>query len=169
MSWEMKKNQLFPSQRPFRHPLPVAGEPLLPDGADVLVGRQRGLLVIPDQFLPVVRITGPLQLRSLIGAERGQENAELVLELIAQGDRRALQIRRFKDKSLGGGGPELDVAIQNHSFGEVAVGGFVVSFHFNFREESWSLLLNENPRPVIQSSKRSRSYPGGLPCLKSRT
>jgi hypothetical protein len=27
----------------------------------------------------------------------------------------------------------------------MAVGGFVVSFHFNFREESWSLLLKENP------------------------
>jgi len=86
-----------------------------------------------------------LQLRPLVGAERGQENAELVLEFIAQGDRRALQIGRFENESLGGSGPEFEISVENHPFGEMAVGGFVVSFHFNFREESWSLLLKENP------------------------
>jgi hypothetical protein len=52
--------------------------------------------------------------------------------------------------------PGFEVSVENQSFGEMAVGCFVVSFHLR-RRVDLVVATGEKPRPVIQSSKRSRS------------
>ena len=91
-----------------------------------------GLLVIPDQLLLIVGIAGPLELRPLLRAERGQEDAKLVLEIVLHADGGVLQIGRLKEEALAGHRSGFEVAVKDESFGEVTVGCFVVSFHFRF-------------------------------------
>ena len=88
--------------------------------------------MIAGEFLPIVGIAGPLELSPLIRAKRGQKDAELVLKIVLQTDGGMLQIGRFEEIALAGHRSGFEVAVKNESFGEVAVGCFIVSFHFGF-------------------------------------
>ncbi len=71
-------------------------------------------------------------MRPLFRAKRGQKDAELVLKIVLHADGGVLQIGRFKEEALAGHRSGFEIAVKDESFGEVAVGCFVVSFHFRF-------------------------------------
>ena len=127
-----EEDELLAAKRSVHHPLPISGESFLAVLADIFVGDRGGSLVIPDQFLLVVGIARPLELRPLFRAKRGQENAKLVLVIVLDADGGMLLIGRFKEEALAGHRSGFEVAVKNESFGEVTVGCFVVSFHFRF-------------------------------------
>jgi hypothetical protein len=80
------------------------------------------LLVITDEFLPIVGIAGPLQLRPLIWSKGSEKDAELVLKFVLQADGGVLHIGRFDEIALTGHRAGFEVAVENESPGEVAIG-----------------------------------------------
>ena len=98
-----KENELFPAKLAGLHRLPVAGEPFVPRHrrpgtwvAPFLGGR-----VVGEQFLAVVGVRGPAELRAGGFLQRVKELADALVKSVEGAFAPVPQVRDFENESLG--------------------------------------------------------------------
>jgi len=100
MRLEKIEDETLPTQFPVLHGLPVPGKPLVPGPPRPDVCRQLRMLVIPEQFGSIVRVTKPLHLETEIRVETAKDECNLVLKGIQVLGRRCAQFRRLDQETF---------------------------------------------------------------------
>jgi hypothetical protein len=98
-----KENELFPAKPPRLHRLPVAGEPLVPRHRRprTRLAAFLGDRVVGEQFLAIVGIRGPAELRAGGFLQRVKELADAFIKGVEGAVASMPQIRDFEHESLG--------------------------------------------------------------------
>ena len=100
---------------------PVAGEPLIADGANGGVGDLLCPRMVGEQRLPVVGVGPPLNLQPSSGRGQSEQRPDPVLERIELLETRAPQIRRFQPEALRDQATAFRRAEDYHSLDHPAV------------------------------------------------
>src|SRR5205823_1330503 len=85
---------------PVDHCLVVSAKPLVPCPFSPRIAHLLRLLLIAEQFRLIVRIAEVLDLETLVFVERGQQETELLLEIVEIGYWAVGKVRCLKDEPL---------------------------------------------------------------------
>jgi hypothetical protein len=94
------KNQPLPPQTAFGHQPPIPFKAFVARTAGPDVGRLLGFRLIPQQFVPIIRIAIVLDLQPLLFGEGLHQQRKLVLKFIQLRHLRVHHVGRLKDESL---------------------------------------------------------------------